>query len=158
MRFASSRKRASRTARSASVSAASPSRRRRSVGIAGRRTLEDAVELLDLAALDFCESRLDPADCVRLLPFDQLGELTLAAPDPLVELVEGPPPLGREGLELRAAGLDGVLRRAVELVAQPDETCPLLLALRFQPLRVGGDARLGLADHLFLPLRQLPAL
>jgi hypothetical protein len=60
---------------------------RGSVGVARRRALQDAVELLDLLALHFGEARLDAAHRLRLLALDQLGHLPFAAADALVQLV-----------------------------------------------------------------------
>ena len=65
------------------------------------------------------------------------------------------PPLVRIRVELGVARGDGFLNRARELVPQTHESRTLLLALCFEPLRVGRDSRLGIGDELALPSAKL---
>ncbi len=84
--------------------------------------------------------------------------LPLAPADPLVQLVQGAASLCCECVELRRAGRNCILCRAREIVAEANEPGALLLALGFQPLRVGRDAGLRFRDQLLLPVRQLREL
>src|SRR5438046_985170 len=141
MRRASSWSRASSTARSASASADSVSRRRRSSCSApSKRSSYDAIAA--------------PGG-LRLLALDLLRERPFAPADPLVQLVQRPPPLGRVRVQLGVAAPDRLLDRTGELVAQPDEAGALLLALGLESLRVGGDSRLGVGDELTLSRGEL---
>ena len=81
-----------------------------------------------------------------------IGDPDTPSPEPVVQLVEGAPPLGGEGVELLAPGGDALLDDPGELVAEPREPCTLLLALRLEPFGVGHHPRLRLGDQLPLPL------
>ena len=52
-----------------------------------RGAVEDAFELLDLAALDIRERRLDPARRLGLLVLDPANEVALSCAQPLGDLV-----------------------------------------------------------------------
>src|SRR5439155_21822750 len=129
-----------------------------SVGIARGRAREDSLELIDLAALDVRETGLDAPNRLGLLAVDQLRQLPLATTDPFVELVECTAPFGRIRLELGVPRFDRLLGCPGEIVTEPDEPRPLLLALRLEPLGVGGDSRLRLGDELLLALLELRQL
>jgi hypothetical protein len=66
----------------------------RRVDESSRGALEDAFELLDLAALDIRERRVDPARNVRLLALDPAHEVPLPHGQPLGDLVERSAALG----------------------------------------------------------------
>src|SRR5262249_38191776 len=85
---------------------------RRSVGVARRRALQNALQLLDLFSLDVREARLDAAHRLRLLALDHLRELSLSPSHPLVQLVQRAATLRPEPLELRPTGGNRLLRRA----------------------------------------------
>ena len=79
-------------------------------------------------------------------------ELALAPAQPLAELVQRAPPVGRVRLELRARLGDDLLGGLTELLAEPEHGRALLLRPGVEALDVGADARLGLGDQLALAL------
>src|SRR5260221_584320 len=82
------------------------------------RPLDDPLQLVELAALDLAEPRLDAAQSLGLLALDLLLEAALARPEALADLVEGTAALGRVRLELRARLLDRLLRELLEVGLQ----------------------------------------
>src|SRR5918995_658579 len=120
------------------------------LGVARRRALDGALELLELAPFDLRESSGDPLRRVRLLALDLLGELLLAAPQPVADLVQCATPLDGLRLELRLGRLRDLLDRAGELLAQPGDERALLVALGRDSLRVGADPGLRLLHQLAL--------
>jgi hypothetical protein len=74
---------------------------------------------------------------------------------PLLELVQRSATLGRVRFELAPHGAEGIVEGAVELGAQPRHAGALLLALGRQPLGVGREPQLDLAQQLLLPLLEL---
>ena len=91
-------------------------RLRVALGLAGDHSLE----LLDLPALDVGERCLDPAGRLGLAALDLLRERLLAPAQPLGDLLDHPPALAGVRLQLLQRLGDGGLRRALELLAQPD--------------------------------------
>src|SRR4029079_15473413 len=87
-----------------------------------------------------------------LLALRLLCQLAFPAGHRLLEFVESSPALRRVRVELAAHEAEGIVERAAELGAQPRNSGALLLALRRQPLGVGGESQLDLAQHLLLPL------
>ncbi len=125
------------------------------VGVRCRRALDDALELLDLLALDVFEAGADPLACFGLFASDPLHQLALAHAHPLVEFVERAPPLGGVRLDLGPRGTECTLERLVELSAHTLDGCAQFLALGGQAIAVGCEARFDLDDELLLALRQL---
>src|SRR5205823_3365605 len=109
---------------------------------ARRRAFDDPLQLVELPTLDLAEPSLDAAQRLRLLALDLLLQAALADAQALADLVEGPPPLCRMRLELRARRLDGLLCQLLELDAQLRHLGALLLACGLQALRVGCEAGL----------------
>ncbi len=77
-----------------------------------------AVELLDLAAGDVLEARLDPLGRVVLLALDLLGELAFSAREPLLELVQRAPSFGRVDVELVRREGERLGERALDVGAE----------------------------------------
>ena len=124
------------------------------LGLAG----DDALQLLDLAALDVREGRLDPARRLGLAALDLLRERLLAAPQPVGDLLDHTAPLARVRLELLERLGDGRLRRALELLPQAQDRGALLVGGRDELLGLGLDPCLRLRDQLLLTLLEPPQL
>jgi hypothetical protein len=122
------------------------------LGEALRLTIDGALQLVDLPALDVGKRALDALDGLRLLPLDLFVQIALAAAESVAHLVQGAAPLGRVALELRARAGDGLLGRPLELGAEPPESGVVLLARGGESLRVGRYPCVGLADQLLLAL------
>ena len=90
-------------------------------------SVEHALELLDLAALDVGEGALDPARSLRLLTLDPADEVVFPRGQPLLDLVQRAPALDGVRLQLSGRRGDCFFRRAPEIFAQPRDRGPLLL-------------------------------
>src|SRR6185437_12050698 len=90
---------------------------------------DDALQLLDLPALDVAKRRLDAHRRLAALAVDRVLQLTLAAPDPLGDLLQRAPALGRVLLQVGVRLFDDACRRANELLPLARDLLPLLLDL-----------------------------
>src|ERR1043166_1918895 len=70
------------------------------VGEAARGSLDDPLQLVDLAPFDLGQPRLDPLGRIRLLGADALPQLALALPQPLCDLVQRAAPVALVLLQL----------------------------------------------------------
>ena len=95
--------------------------------------VEDAFELLDLAALNIGERRLDPPGGVRLLVLNSVDEIPLSGREPFCDVVECAAPVGRVRLQLGRCGGRRFLRRLRQVIAQLGHGRPLLLVGGLQP-------------------------
>jgi len=114
--------------------------------------------VLDLTSLDVRERHLDSARRLGLTSLDLLHQSLLAPPQPVGDLLDHATPLGGVRLELLERLGDRRLRRALELLAQPDDRRPLLVGSRDELGRLGLDPRLGVRDQLLLPLLEPPQI
>ena len=83
---------------------------------------------------------------------DLLGQSLLAAPQPFGDLLDHPPALARVRLQLLQRLRDRLLRRAFELLAQPEHRRTLLVGRGHELGGLGLDPRLRLGDQLLLAL------
>ena len=118
---------------------------RRGFGVARRLAPDDALQLLDLPALDVAEGELDALGRVVPLAVDELLQIALSLAQPLGDLVERVAPLGSVLLELRVRLLHHLLPLACEVGTEPRHELPLLLDGSLQPVGVLADlcVRLG---------------
>jgi hypothetical protein len=110
------------------------------LGVWCHRTVDSALELLDLAVGHVREAGSYALHRVDLLALRLLGQLALPAGHPLLELMESPSALRCVRVELAAHETEGIVDRAGELGAQPRNSGALLVTLGRQPLGVGGEA------------------
>ena len=127
---------------------------RRGVDEPSRGAVENAFQLLHLAALDICERRLDPARRVGLLALDPAHEVALPCAQPLGDLMQRAPPLRRMRLELPRGRGCGFLGGPAEVITQPGDRRPLLLVRRLQAIRIAVEPRLQRLDQRSLSLRR----
>ena len=127
-------------------------RRRRDLRVALDLALGDALEPLGLAPLELDQRQLEPRAGVGLRLLDALGDRRLPRPQPLGDLLDRAAPLDRVRLELveRLGHRRG--RCALELLAEPHDGPPLLVARRPELGRLALDPRLDLGDRLLLAL------
>src|SRR5581483_3021361 len=111
----------------------------------------DALQLLDLPALDVSERRLDSHGRLAALAVDRLLQLGLAVAQALRHLLQRATALRRVLLEIRVRLLDDAGHQPHELFSLARDLCTLLLDLSLQPLRVLADSRLDLDGELSLP-------
>src|SRR5581483_376634 len=129
---------------------------RRCLGVARRLAHDDALQLLDLPALDVAERDLDALRRVVALALDDLLQFLLALAQPVGHLVQRTPPLGSVLLELGGRLLPDLLRRLREVGPEARDQLPLLVDRRLQTLVVLADSRLHLCRRL--PLSRLDPL
>ena len=110
------------------------------VGEAARRPLDDALKLVDLAALDVGQTGLDPLNRVRLLRRDPFPELAFAFAQAVGDLMQGPAPLALVGLQVGVRPLGDLPHDTIELGRQGREPAALLLARRLEPLRLDDES------------------
>jgi hypothetical protein len=89
------------------------------VGVRRDGSVDGALELFDLAARHVLEACLDALSRIGLLSLRLLAELSLAARQPSLQLLEGPAALGRMRFELAPNDPERVLERAVEIGTKP---------------------------------------
>src|SRR5581483_5654580 len=125
------------------------------VRVRRRRTLDDTLELLDLAALHVLEAGANPLRRFALLALDALDQLALALAQALVELVQRAPALGRVCFDFRLRSRHHFFERFVDIRAHALERGAKLVALRREAVGIGGHAQLGVRKALLLPLSEL---
>src|ERR1041385_8944883 len=122
------------------------------VGEAARGSLDDPLQLVDLAPFDLGQPRLDPLGRIRLLGADALPQLALA--QPLCDLVQRAAPVAFVLLQLGVRPFRDLADDPLELRGKCGQPVALLLADRLEVLRLDGDPGRGLADQLLLALAE----
>ena len=112
----------------------------------------DALEPLGLAPLELDQRQLEPGARIRLGLLDALGDRRLPDPQALGDLLHRAPALDRVRLELVERLGHGGGRGPLELLAEPHDRAPLLVARRSELRRLALDPRLDVGDRLLLPL------
>ena len=128
------------------------------LGEAARRALDDALELLDLAPLDVARS--SPGSAAAPRPpraRSRSRQLALALLQPLGQLAQRAPPLGRVRLELADADAIASCGRLLELLAEPRERGALLLGSALEALDLRAHPRLDLRDRAARGAASAPA-
>ena len=119
------------------------------------RTVDRTLELFHLPAGEVVEPGAHALHRVGFFPLSLLHQLALAAGHPTFELLECPATVGCVRLELAPHDVEGVVQRPGQFRAQPRDARALLLALGRQPLGIGGEPELDLAEQLLQSLFQL---
>src|SRR6185312_15218734 len=122
------------------------------LGEAVGRALDDALELVELPALDVGEAGLDALDRLGFFGRDALPQLALSLAQALGDLVQRAAALLLVGLELLLRGLRELVGGARKLGLEGGEPLALALADGVEPLGVELEPRLGLGHQLPLPL------
>ena len=100
------------------------------------RSLDDPLELVELAALDVGEAGLDALDRLGFLGRDAFAQLALALAQPLGHLVQRAAPVALVRLELLLRRLGELVDGARELGLERGQPLALFLAGGVEPLRV----------------------
>jgi hypothetical protein len=111
-------------------------------------------QLLQLPALDVAELHRDALHRLGVLAFDLLLELAVASPQPLGQLVQRRPPLGRVLLEVERCRLRHLLGALREVLAELPDQHAVLLEARVVPLGLRLDPCRDLRRELLLALRE----
>jgi hypothetical protein len=115
-------------------------------GESDRGSLERTFDLFKLTTLHVAEPGLESLCGFRLVAFDLLRQVTLAATETVFELVQGAPSLDGLRVELRLHRAHRFLKRTLNLCAKADDRFALLLAFGLKSLTIGCDPSLGIVE------------